>query len=69
MCSLGLLVSVYPAKFLQVRVGDPCARLEPPALRQEGAPKMQFLSGVSSAAGAMRRVFLLQYITPLYQIV
>lgn len=54
---------------LLVMVGDPCVGLGTTALRGEGAPKMQYLSGSATASGATHRVFLLQLIISPYWVV
>ena len=59
MYSLGFPDSVYLPRSLPVRVGDTYVDLRPPATRQEGSHKLWFLSGLTTAAGAMHRVFLL----------
>lgn len=60
VCSSDLLELGGPGtpKSLPIRDGDPCAGLEPPALRQQGTPTLQFLSGLSAATGATHRIFL-----------
>ena len=54
---------------LPIRVGDPCVGLGTTALKGEGAPKMQFLSGPTTASGATHRVFPLQLIKSPYWVV
>ena len=63
VCSLGLPDSIYPPKSLLVRVGYPCAGVEPPAPTWEVALKLQFLSGLLAASGATHLVFSLQVLS------
>ena len=71
MCSL-LCVCSLDSQTLYILLShsqldlDSCEGLGPPALRGEGAPKLQFLSGPSTAAGSTHRVFPLHLVKSPY---
>lgn len=67
VCSLSLPDSMSLSQSLPVRGGDPCVGLGIPALGQEGAASLLFLSGLSTAVGPLHRVIPFQLITSPYQ--
>lgn len=53
-------------RFPLIWIGVLCEKLRPLALSREGAPKLQFLSGLSTATEAMHKVILLPLIKSPY---